>query len=82
MIWEIRDERPALDGRIEEYWDVLAFIAAQVLGSSKGAEEAVRNCLLAEAHVSTGHLSKGELGSRLLRTVINEALFIRERERS
>jgi hypothetical protein len=82
MIWETQDERHALDSRIEEYRGVLAFIASRVLGGGKGAEEAVRNCLLAAAHTSTGHLSRGELGSWLLRTVIDEALFIRERERS
>jgi hypothetical protein len=74
-------QRQAFDSRIEEYRGVLAFIASRVLGGRKGVEEAVRSCLLAAEHTSTGHLSRGELGSLLLRTVIDEALFIRERER-
>jgi len=82
MIREIQVERQALDGRIEEYRGVLAFIATPVPGGRKGAEEAVRNCLLAAAHASTGLLSRGELGSWVLRTAIDEALFIRERDRS
>ena len=82
MMWEIQDEQQALDGRIEEYRGVLAFIAARVLGGHKGVEEAVRDCFLAAAHACTGQLSRGELGSWLLRTAIDEALFIRERDRS
>ena len=81
MIWETQDERQVLDSRIEEYRGVLAFIASRVLGGRKGVEEAVRSGLLAAAHTSTGHLSRGELGSWLLRTVIDEAIFIRERQR-
>jgi DNA-directed RNA polymerase specialized sigma24 family protein len=80
MIREIQVERQALDARIEEYRVVLAFIATPVLRGPKGAEEAVRNCLLAAAHASTGLLSRAELGSWLLRTVIDEALFIRGQE--
>ena len=82
MIWEIQVERQTLDSRIEEYRGVLAFIASRVLSGRKGGEEAVRNCLLAAAQASTGHLSRGELGSWLLRKVIDEALFVRERERT
>ena len=75
----IHEQRPAVDSRIEAYRDVLAFVAARVLEGCHGVEEAVRNCLLCASQASTDHLSRGELGSRLMRMVIDEALLIRER---
>jgi DNA-directed RNA polymerase specialized sigma24 family protein len=73
---------PFIQNRFSRYRRLLHFVASRVLDGREGAEEAVKNCLLAAACDPPRFETEGAFRGWLLRLLIDEALQILHRQKT